>query len=162
MAPHDTGEQSALKARLHDDLTAAIRARDEVTMATLRMVLAAITNAEVAGKEARVLSDDEVVTVLAGEAKRRREAAEAFAQGGAPDRAEREQAELAVIQLYLPEALDEAALRALVEQAIAEAAATGRTGPQAMGSVMKTLQPQVRGRADGAQVAALVREALGG
>ena len=98
---------SALKDQLQSDLTDAIRAQDELTMATLRMALAAITNAEVSGKEARELSDDEVVVVLTSEAKKRREAAESFDAGGASDRADRERAELGVLQCYLPEKLSE-------------------------------------------------------
>lgn len=151
---------SALKDQLQGDLTQAIRAQDELTMATLRMALAAITNAEVSGKQAKELSDDEVVVVLTSEAKKRREAAESFDAGGAADRAERERAELTVLQRYLPEQLSDAEIRAIVADAVAAAAAEGAAGPAAMGAVMKRVTPQTRGRADGAQVAALVKEAL--
>lgn len=152
---------SALKDQLQSDLTDAIRAQDELTMATLRMALAAITNAEVSGKEARELSDDEVVVVLTSEAKKRREAAESFDAGGATERADRERAELGVLQRYLPEQLSEDEIKAIVADAVAAAAAEGKTGPAAMGAVMKVVTPQTRGRADGGQVAALVKSALG-
>lgn len=151
---------SALKDQLQSDLTAAIRAQDELTMATLRMALSAITNAEVSGKEARELSDDEVVVVLTSEAKKRREAAESFDGAGAADRADRERAELGVLQRYLPEQLTESEINAIVADAVAAAAADGKTGPAAMGVVMKVVTPQVRGRADGGQVAAMVKAAL--
>lgn len=152
---------SALKDQLQSDLTDAIRAQDELTMATLRMALSAITNAEVSGKEARELSDDEVVVVLTSEAKKRREAAESFDGGGATDRADRERAELGVLQRYLPEQLSEDEIKTIVADAVAAAAADGKTGPAAMGVVMKVVTPQTRGRADGGQVAALVKAALG-
>lgn len=151
---------SALKDLLQADLTSAMRAQDELTMATLRMALAAITNAEVAGKQARELSDDDVVGVLTSEAKKRREAAQSYDEAGATDRADRERAELEVLQGYLPQQLTEEEIRALVSQAVADAAAGGVTGPSALGAVMKAVTPQTRGRADGAQVAALVKSAL--
>ena len=125
------------------------------------MVLTAITNEEVAGKEHRELSDDDVVTVLGREAKKRREAAEAYDGASRPELADRERAELAVIQGYLPQALDEAEVRAIIDDAVAQVTATGATGGAAMGQVMKLVQPQVKGRADGGQVAALVKAALG-
>lgn len=149
-----------MKDRLQSDLTDAIRAQDELTMATLRMALAAITNAEVSGKEARQLSDDDVVLVLTSEAKKRREAAESFDGAGAIERADRERAELTVLQRYLPEQLSEEEITAIVDAAVADAAAQGQTGPAAMGAVMKVVTPQTRGRADGGQVAALVKAAL--
>lgn len=151
---------SALKDQLQSDLTDAIRAQDELTMATLRMALSAITNAEVSGKQARELSDDEVVVVLTSEAKKRREAAESFDGAGATDRADRERAELGVLQRYLPEQLSEAEIAQIVNDAVAAAAAEGKTGPAAMGAVMKVVTPLTRGRADGGQVAALVKAAL--
>ena len=150
---------SALKDRLRADLTAAMKARDEVRFATLRMALAAITNAEVAGKQARELSDDEVVGVLASEAKKRREAAAAFDDGGRPELADKERAEAAVLADYLPEQLSAEEVGRIVSEAIeqTDAAADGR---RAMGRVMGVVQPQVRGRADGAAVAAEVRRQL--
>ena len=152
---------SALKDQLQSDLTTAIRAQDELTMATLRMALSAITNAEVSGKEARELSDDEVMVVLTSEAKKRREAAESFDGASATDRADRERAELGVLQRYLPEQLSEDEIKQIVADAVASAAADGKSGPAAMGALMKVVTPQTRGRADGGQVAALVKAALG-
>jgi uncharacterized protein YqeY len=148
----------ALKDRLHDDLTTAMKARDELTTSTLRMVLTAITNEEVAGKQARTLSDDDVVKVLTREAKKRREAHEAYQQAGRAELADREQAELGVLEGYLPQQLGDAEVAELVTAAIAE---SGASGPKAMGQVMKVLQPKVAGRADGAKVAAEVRRQLG-
>ena len=147
----------ALKDRLHADLTASMRARDELTTATLRMVLTAVGNEEVAGKAARELSDDEVLKVIARESKKRREAAEAFTTGGRADRAERELAEGEVLERYLPAQLSDAELAELVAAAVAE---VGAAGPQAMGAVMKVVNPRVAGRAEGGRVAAAVKAAL--
>ena len=146
-----------LKDRLQDDLTASMKARDELRTATLRMVLTAIGNEEVAGKAARSLSADEELKVVAREAKKRREAAEAFRSGGAEDRAARELAEEEVLATYLPAQLSDEELTALVAEAVAEA---GASGPQAMGAVMKLVNPRVAGRAEGGRVAAAVRAAL--
>ncbi|SFC15941.1 hypothetical protein SAMN04487968_10497 [Nocardioides terrae] len=150
----------SLKETLRSDLTTAMKARDEVRSSTLRMVLTAITNAEVSGKEARVLSDDEIIGVLTSEAKKRREAATAFADGGRPESAEKEKAEAAVIADYLPEQLSEAEVADLVTRAIEQVGAAGE-GMRAMGKVMGVVQPQVKGRADGGVVAAEVRRQLG-
>ena len=150
---------ASLKETLQADLHTAMKARDELRTATLRMVLTAIGNEEVAGKSARTLSDDEVLKVLGREAKKRREAAEAFRSGGATERADREVAEEQVLSEYLPAQLSDAELEAIVQRAVAE---TGASGPQAMGSVMKVVTPQVAGRAEGGRVAAAVRAALTG
>ena len=149
----------ALKEKLQNDLTEAMRARDEVRSSTIRMVLTAIKNEEVSGKEARDLSDAEVITVLSREAKKRREAAEAFEQAGANDRAANEKAEGVIIAEYLPAQLSEAELKDLIAGAIDE---TGATGPQQMGLVMKSIQPKIAGRADGGLVSSLVKAALSG
>ena len=151
---------SDLKDRLRTDLTTAIKARNEVRSSTLRMVLTAVTNAEVAGKEARQLSDDEVVGVLSTEAKKRREAATAFADGGRQEMADKELSEAAVIAEYLPEQLGPEEVAALVAETIAELGGAGE-GMRAMGRVMGVLTPRTRGRADGGVVAAAVREQLG-
>ena len=151
---------AALKDRLRADLTTAIKARDEVRSSTLRMVLSAITNAEVAGKVAKELTDDEVVGVLSSEAKKRREAATAFAEGGREESAAKERAEAEVIALYLPEQLTEAEIAELVAAAVEEVGAAGE-GMRAMGKVMGIVSPQVKGRADGGAVAAEVRRQLG-
>ena len=147
-----------LKDRLHSDLTAAMKSQDELVRATLRMVLTAFTNEEVAGSTARELTNDEELKIVAREAKKRREAAEAFRAGGATERAERELAEEGVIAAYLPQQLSDEELTALVLQAVSE---TGASGPQAMGQVMKAVGPLIAGRADGGRVAAVVRAALG-
>ena len=149
-----------LKAQLHEDLTISIKARDQLKSATLRMVLTAITNEEVAGKEVKVLTDEEVLTVLAREAKKRRESATAYTEAHRPELAERENSELEVISQYLPTQLNEAELEAIVTSAVAQIAGSGATGRAAMGAVMKVVQPQVKGRADGGVVAGLVRKAL--
>jgi uncharacterized protein YqeY len=149
----------ALKEKLQNDLTEAMRARDEVRSSTIRMVLTAIKNEEVSGKEARELSDAEVITVLSREAKKRREAAEAFEQAGAKDRADMEKAEGVVIAEYLPVQLSESEIKEMINAAIAE---TGATGPQQMGLVMKSIQPKIAGRADGGVVSSLVKAALSG
>ena len=150
---------AALKDRLRTDLTAAMRARDEVRLRTLRMALTSITKEEVAGESARELSDDEVTAVLTREAKRRREAAEAFAAAGREEQAAAERAEGEVLDTYLPAQLSDAELGELVTAAIAE---TGADSPRAMGQVMKVLTPRVAGRAEGARVAAEVRRQLAG
>jgi uncharacterized protein len=146
-----------LKERLRADLNAAMRARDQVRMRTLRMALTSITNEEVAGASARDLTDDEVVRVLTREARKRREAAEAFSAAGRSDQAAAERAEGDVLADYLPAQLSDEELAALVDAAIAETGASGMAG---MGQVMKTVTPRVAGRADGARVAAEVRRRL--
>lgn len=151
---------SDLLNRLKTDLTDAMKARDEVRTAALRMALTAVATEQTSGKVARELTDDEVVTVLGREVKKRREAADAFAAAGRDETAERERAEQAVLAAYLPAALTDAELDALVAAAVTAARESGATGPAAMGVVMKTLQPQVKGRADGAEVAGRVRRAL--
>ncbi|GAA1228639.1 GatB/YqeY domain-containing protein [Kitasatospora nipponensis] len=148
---------TTLKKRLQDDLTAAIRARDELRSATLRLTLSAVTSAEVAGKVKRELTDDEVLQVLQGEAKKRRDAAEAFAQAGRAQSAERERAEGALLAEYLPQQLTDEELAAIVAAAVAE---SGASGPQGMGAVMKIVRPQVDGVAEGGRVAAAVKAAL--
>jgi hypothetical protein len=150
---------TGLKDRLRADLTAAMKARDELRSSTLRMVLTAVKTEEVAGKSARELDDAEVVTVLTREAKKRREAAEAYDSGGRPDRAERERAEGEVIAGYLPAQLGDDELRDLVAAAIVE---SGASGPAAMGQVMKAVTPRTAGRAEGGRVAAEVRRQLAG
>ena len=151
---------SSLKDRLRSDLTTAIKARDEVRASTLRMVLTAVTNAEVAGKEARELTDDDVVSVLAAEAKKRREAAVAFEDGNRPEMAAKERAEAAVLTDYLPQQLELEEVAAIVSEAVERLGVAGE-GMKAMGKVMGVVQPQVKGRADGAAVAAEVRRQLG-
>jgi uncharacterized protein len=148
---------SELKSRIRADLTAAMKGRDELRTRTLRMALAEISKEEVAGASARELDDAEVERVLAREAKRRREAAEAFQGAGRADQAAAELAEGDVLAAYLPAQLDDAELSGLVATAIA---ATGASGPSAMGQVMKAVTPKIAGRAEGARVAAEVRRQL--
>jgi uncharacterized protein len=148
-----------LKERLRADLTASMKARDEVRTRTLRMALTSVTNEEVAGKAARDLSDDEVLKVLAKEAKRRREAAEAFEGAGRTDQAASERAEGEILAGYLPAQLGDAELAAIVAEAVRD---TGASGMAAMGQVMKVVTPRVAGRAEGGRVAAEVRRVLAG
>jgi uncharacterized protein YqeY len=152
---------TTLKDTLQNALTDAIRARDEVTTATLRMALAAITTEEVAGKVAKSLTDDQTIAVLTREAKKRREAAEAYDAAERPELAERERAELTVLEGYLPVQLTDDEVATIVAEAVAVATAEGAVGGRAMGAVMKIVTPQVAGRADGAAVAAKVKAALG-
>lgn len=151
---------SDLKERLRTDLTAALKARDDVRASTLRMVLTAVSNAEVAGKQSRELSDEDILGVLSSEAKKRREAAEAFEQAGRTESAARERAEAEVLADYLPEPLSEQEIADLVTAAIAQTGAR-EEGMRAMGKVMGVVNPKVKGRADGAAVAAEVRRQLG-
>lgn len=149
-----------LKDRLRADLTTAMKARDALRASTLRMVLTAVTNAEVAGKEARELSDDDVLTVLTSEAKKRRESAEAFDAGHRPELAQKERDEAAILAEYLPEPLTAEEIAAIVTSAV-ESTGAADEGMKAMGKVMGVVQPQVKGRADGGAVAAEVRRQLG-
>ena len=151
---------AALKDRLRTDLTAAMKARDSLRAGTLRMVLTAVANAEVAGKQARELSDDDVLGVLTSEAKKRREAAEAFDAGQRPELAQKERDEAAILAAYLPEQLTAEEVHKLVTATIDQLGVAG-DGMKAMGRVMGALQPQVKGRADGGVVAAEVKKALG-
>jgi len=146
-----------LKEKLQTDLTDAIRARDEVKSGTIRMLLAAITHEEVAGKAAKILVDAEIIAVLSREAKKRREAAEAYAKAKRVDLANKEKAEAAVIALYLPKQLTEAEIKKLIADAITE---TNTSSPAGMGLVMKALHPKIAGKADGELVSSLVKAAL--
>ncbi|MCE1177930.1 MAG: GatB/YqeY domain-containing protein [Micrococcales bacterium] len=150
---------SPLETTLHDDLTEAIRGRDQVRAGTLRMALAAISNEKVAGKVAKDLTDDETLKVLAKEAKKRKEAAAAYREADRPELADKEEAELVVLEAYLPAQLSDDELAAIVNEAID---LTGATGMQQMGQVMKAASAKVAGRADGGRVAAVVKAALAG
>jgi uncharacterized protein YqeY len=149
----------SLKATVQDDLTSAIRGRDQVRAGTLRLALTAITNEEVSGTTARELTDDEVLKVLAKEAKKRKEAAAAYTDANRPELAAKEEAEYAVLETYLPAQLSDAELEQIVAAAVEE---TGATGMPQMGQVMKAAQARVAGRADGGRVAAVVKAALSG
>jgi uncharacterized protein YqeY len=147
-----------LKEKLQSDLTDAIRSRAEVKSGTIRMLLAAITTEEVSGKAARVLKDDEIITVLSREAKKRREAVEAYVAAKRDDLADKERAEGEVIAQYLPTQLSEDEINKMIADAISE---TGAAGPAGMGLVMKVLSPKIAGKADGGVVSGLVKAALG-
>lgn len=152
---------ASLKDTIKADLTTAMKSGDETGRSTLRMALSAITNAEVAGDQAVELSDDQVVAVLQAEAKKRSEAAEIYSGAGRADAAQKELAELAVLERYLPAAMGEDEIRAVVAEEVAAAAAAGNSGPKAMGLVVKAVRARVGASADGAVVAGLVKAALG-
>jgi len=149
--------EQTLKATVQRDLTDAMRERDQVRAGTLRMALTAISTEEVSGKQARELTDDDVLKVLAKEAKKRKEAATAFTDAGRLELADKENAELAVLETYLPAQLSDAELEAIVAQTVEQ---TGATGMQQLGQVMKAAQAVVAGRADGGRVAAVVKATL--
>lgn len=151
----------SLKETLKSDLNTAMKARDEVTVSTLRMALSAITNAEVAGDTAIELSDDQVVAVLLSEAKKRSEAAEVYEQAGRAESAAKERSELVVLERYLPAAMSDDELSALIMEEVANAAAAGNTGPKAMGLVVKAVRARAGAGVDGGKVASLVKAALG-
>ena len=151
---------SELKDRLRNDLTASMKARDSMRSSTLRLLLTSVTNAEVSGKAQRELSDDDIIGVLSTEAKKRREAAEAYEAAGRADSATKERAEADIITGYLPAQLDDAEISQLVSETIAALGVAGE-GMRAMGRVMGALQPRVKGRADGGAVATEVRRQLG-
>lgn len=151
---------TSLKEQLKQDLTQSLKDQDAIKSSTLRMALTAITNEEVSGKEAKVLSDTEVLSVLTKEAKKRKESVEAFNQANRKDLADKEAKELTVLEKYLPTALTEEELNKIIDEAIAEAKASGAEGMKAMGVVMKIVQPKTVGRTDGAQLAAKVKEKL--
>jgi len=151
---------TSLKDQLKQDLTQSLKDQDAIKSSTLRMALTAITNEEVSGKEAKVLSDAEVLVVLTKEAKKRKESVEAFNQANRKDLADKEAQELKVLEKYLPSALTEDELNKIIDEAIAEAKASGAEGMKAMGVVMKIVQPKTVGRTDGALLAAKVKEKL--
>lgn len=149
-----------LKEQLKNDLTQAIKSSNQVVSGTLRMALTAITNQEVSGKEAKQLSDAEVLSVLTKEAKKRQESVEAYLQANRKDLADKESAELAVLEKYLPAALTESEVDEIISKAITQASGQGVTGMKAMGIVMKIIQPQTAGRFDGTLLANKVKEKL--
>lgn len=150
----------SLKTQLQGDLSLAIKAQDSLVSGTLRLALSAITTEEVAGKQARELTDAEIVNILIKESKKRKEAAEAFAAANRQELADKELAEQKVLEKYLPSALSEAEVDAIIKAAIEEAASAGSTGMKVMGAVMKIVQPQTAGRFDGSLIASKVKKAL--
>jgi uncharacterized protein YqeY len=153
-------DQASIKSRLQADLTASMKARDELTTSTIRMLRAAITNAEVAGSEAIELTDDQVIAVLQSEAKKRTEAADVYEQAGRAESAAKERAELVVIERYLPAAMGDDELQAIVTEEVAKAAASGAEGQRAMGQVIKAVRERAGAAADGSRIAAMVKSAL--
>ena len=158
----DGMSDDSVKHRLQHDLTAAMKARDDVAISTIRMLRAAITNAEVAGDEAIELSDDQATAVLRSEAKKRAESAAVYDENDRPESAAKERAELEVIERYLPAAMDDAQLAAIVDEEVAAATASGAEGGKAMGVVIKAVRERAGGNADGARIAALVKSKLQG
>ena len=150
----------SIKSRLQSDLTASMKARDELTTSTIRMLRAAITNAEVAGSEAIELTDEQAIAVLQSEAKKRAEAADVYEQAGRADSAAKERAELVVIERYLPAAMSDDDLQAIVSEEVGKAAASGAEGQRAMGQVIKAVRERAGAAADGGRIAAMVKSAL--
>lgn len=161
-ATHNPATQAtSLKARIQNDITEAVKAGDELVKTTLRMALAAIMNAEVAGKEAVVLSDDQCVAVLRSEVKKRQESAQIYDDAGRGELATRERNEVGILEKYLPAAMDPAALAGIVAEEVQRAADGGQTGPKAMGAVIKAVRDRAGDGADGSTIAAAVKAALG-
>ena len=152
--------ESVLKSRIQADINEALRSGDELLKSTLRMALAAIMNAEVAGAQAVVLTDDQIINLLRSEVKKRAESAEIYAAAGRTELATKETQEMAIIETYLPAAMDAAALASIVAQEVANAAANGQEGPRAMGAVIKAVKERVGAQADGSAIAAAVKSAL--
>jgi uncharacterized protein YqeY len=153
-------QETSIKTLLQADLTASMKARDELTTSTLRMLRAAITNAEVAGAEAIELTEEQSIAVLRSEAKKRSEAAEIYEQAGRAETAAKERAELVVIERYLPAAMDDDELQAIVAAEVANATANGAEGQRAMGQVIKAVRERAGSAADGSRIAAMVKAAL--
>jgi len=149
-----------VKAQLQVDLTTAMKARDELATSTIRMVRAAIMNAEVAGEQAIELTDEQAIAVLRSEAKKRAESAEVYEQNGRPESAAKERAEIEIIERYLPAAMSDEQLASIVDEEVAAAAANGAAGGKAMGMVIKAVRDRAGATADGGRIAALVKERL--
>jgi len=157
-----SNETDSVKARLQADLKAAMKARDEVALSTIRMLRAAIMNAEVAGDEAVELTDEQAIAVLQSEAKKRTESAAVYEENDRPESAAKERAELEVIERYLPAAMSDEELAAIVDEEVATAAANGAEGGKAMGMVIKAVRERAGASADGGRIAALVKSKLAG
>ncbi len=152
--------ESGLKSRIQADINEALRSGDELLKSTLRMALAAIMNAEVAGAQAVVLTDDQIINLLRSEVKKRAESAEIYAAAGRTELATKETQEMAIIETYLPAAMDAVALVSIVAEEVANAAANGQEGARAMGAVIKAVKERVGAQADGSAIAAAVKSAL--
>ena len=151
---------SSLKDQLKADLTIAMKSRNDVETSTLRMTLAAIMNAEVAGDQAVELTNDQVLAVVSSEAKKRAESAGIYKEAGRQDAEASERAELAILERYLPAQMSDSDLEKITDLAIAEAAGQGLTGPKAMGAVVNAVRTQAGAGADGAKIANLVKAKL--
>ena len=154
------GTESGLKSRIQADINEALRSGDELLKSTLRMALAAIMNAEVAGAQAVVLTDDQIINLLRSEVKKRAESAEIYAAAGRTELATKETQEMVIIETYLPAAMDAAALASIMAEEVANAAANGQEGARAMGAVIKAVKERVGAQADGSAIAAAVKSAL--
>ena len=152
--------ESGLKSRIQADINEALRSGDELLKSTLRMALAAIMNAEVAGAQAVVLTDDQIINLLRSEVKKRAESAEIYAAAGRTELATKETQEMVIIETYLPAAMDAVALASIVAEEVANAAANGQEGARAMGAVIKAVKERVGAQADGSAIAAAVKSAL--
>jgi len=153
--------ESSFKAQIQHDISEAVKAGDELVKSTLRMALAAIMNAEVAGKVAVVLSDEQCIAVVRSEVKKRQESAQIYSDAGRSELAERERSEIVILEKYLPAAMDPAALAAIVAEEVQRAATSGQSGPKAMGAVIKAVRDRAGDGADGSTIAAAVKAALG-
>lgn len=153
-------DPDSVTSRLQTDLTAAMKARDEIALSTIRMLRAAIMNAQVAGATAVELSDDEAIAVLRSEAKKRAESAAVYEENDRPASAAKERAEIEVIECYLPGAMGDEELSAIVDEEVANAAANGAEGGKAMGMVIKAVRDRAGATADGSRIAALVKARL--
>ncbi|MEC8502940.1 MAG: GatB/YqeY domain-containing protein [Actinomycetota bacterium] len=151
---------SQLFEQLRTDLNTAMKDRDQLTTSTIRMVLSAVQVASVAGDEAAELTDAELTAVLRSEAKRRNEAAELYENAGRAEQAASERNELAVIESYLPAAMDDATLQGIVDEEVAVAREAGAEGPKAMGQVIKAVKDRVGDGADGGRIAGVVKTSL--
>ena len=152
--------ESGLKSRIQADINEALRSGDELLKSTLRMALAAIMNAEVAGAQAVVLTDDQIINLLRSEVKKRAESAEIYAAAGRTELATKETQEMVIIETYLPAAMDAVALASIVAEEVANAAANGQEGARSMGAVIKAVKERVGAQADGSAIAAAVKSAL--
>jgi uncharacterized protein YqeY len=151
---------TTLLERLQHDLSTAMKAANDAEKSTLRLAIAAVKNAAVAGNQAIVLNDDQVIAVLQAEAKKRVEAADIYKEAGRAEAEASERAELAVLERYLPARMSEAELANIIQEEIAAAAAQGAMGAKAMGQVVKAVRAKAGPAADGAAIAALVKNAL--
>jgi hypothetical protein len=151
--------EPSILERIQQDMVAAMKSQKAATLSTLRMLKSALMEAKTKKAKDASLTDDEEIEILQRYAKKRREAIEEFRKLGRDDLVASEEAEITVTERFLPRAMDDAELKALVQAAIAS---TGATGPKEMGKVIGAVMPQVKGRADGARVSRLVKETLGG